>query len=112
MKTTTRGHLAEDAVAKHLKKQGFEVVGLNWLTPRCEIDLIAKKAGVMYFCEVKYRGNDAQGDGFEYITSKKLSQMRFAAEVWNAEHNWSGDYRLLAAAVAGEQYQKVEFIEI
>jgi Holliday junction resolvase-like predicted endonuclease len=36
---------------------------------------------------VKYRRNANQGSGLEYVTSKKLEQMRFAAENWVAVHD-------------------------
>jgi hypothetical protein len=36
----------------------------------------------MYFVEVKYRRTNRQGSGLEYVTAKKLEQMRFAASSW------------------------------
>lgn len=112
MKTTYIGQAAEAAVAKYLAAQAFEVIARNWRRPKCEIDIVANKKGVAYFIEVKYRSNPAQGAGFEYVTFKKLRQMRFAAEVWVQENNWSGDYRLAAAAVSGDDYLSIELVEV
>lgn len=112
MKTTEQGRLAESSVAEHLKKQGYKIVAKNWRTPRCEIDVVASKGKIIYFVEVKYRGSEAQGQGFDYITARKLQQMRFAAEMWVAENDWAGDYRLLAAAASGPSAEQVEIVEV
>lgn len=112
MKTTERGLKAEAAVAELLEQHGFELIDRNWKTKVCEIDIIAQSGKVIYFVEVKYRSGDAQGDGFEYITDQKLKRMGFAAEVWKQQFKWDGDYRLLAAAVSGADYQDIELAEL
>ena len=112
MKSTAQGQKAEQAVAALLIEQGFEILGRNWKTRVCEIDIVAKKDKVVYFCEVKYRAGAAQGDGFEYITPKKLQQMKFAAQIWTGGHAWSGDYRLMAAAVSGASCETIEMLEL
>ena len=112
MKTTERGIKAELAVAKVLEQTGYEIIDRNWKTRVCEVDIIAMKDSVIYFVEVKYRSNLAQGNGFEYIGEQKLKRMNFAADVWNQSNRWSGDYRLIAAAVSGHDCQEIELIEI
>lgn len=66
----------------------------------------------MYFVEVKYRAGQAQGDGFEYITSQKIHKMAFAAEIWKQSYGWDGDYRLMAAAVTGINCEDIALIEL
>lgn len=100
--STSIGRHAEDTVASYLQRQGYEIIDQNWRTRRCEIDIIAKKKKRITFVEVKYRGQQAQGDGFAYITPKKIQQMSFAAELWVATTQWKGEYCLAAAAVSGE----------
>ncbi len=112
MVTTATGRQAETAVADYLKAEGYKIVGQNWRTPRCEIDLIAKKNKAIYFIEVKYRVSDAQGSGFSYITPAKLRQINFAARVWLQQNNWSGDYSFLAAEVSGLDFKVTEIIEL
>ena len=112
MKTTYIGRDAEAAVADLLKHRGYEVLAQNWRTRTCEIDIIAKKAKIIYFVEVKYRTGESQGNGFEYITPQKLRQMRYAAEVWINDSGWSGDWRLMGAAVSGLDYDQLDLIEI
>ncbi len=112
MKTTYIGKNAEQAVANYLKSNKYEILCQNWRTRVCEIDVIAKKDGVIYFVEVKYRGRDNQGDGLAYITPKKLRQMNFAAEIWIQENGWEGDWRLLAAAVDSQNYKLTDILEV
>ena len=112
MKTIDQGHQAEVAVAKKLKADGHEILNLNWRTPRCEIDIVSLKDGAVYFTEVKFRVGASQGSGFDYITPKKLRQLAFAAEMWVAENNWSGDYRLVGAEVSGLSFEHVKIVEI
>lgn len=97
------GHSAEVQAAEYLKSQGFKIHELNWKTKYCEIDIVAEKDKAVYFVEVKYRKNQNQGFGIDYITPKKLNQMRFAAEMWVSNHNWSGEYQLAAIGIDGKE---------
>ena len=99
MNSTSIGRKAEETVAKHLEKEGYKLVVKNWRNRFCEIDLVMTKGDEVYFIEVKYRSSDRQGSGFEYITPKKLKQMRFAAEYWISVNDWDGDAILLASEV-------------
>lgn len=112
IKTTEQGQKAEAAVADLLAESGFEIIDRNWKTRVCEIDIIAEKDKIVYFVEVKYRSSQAQGGGFDYVASRKLRKMSFAADVWKQVYNWSGDYRLMAAAVSGSDCEEIELIEI
>jgi Holliday junction resolvase-like predicted endonuclease len=110
MKHNDSGRDGEKAVEEYLVSSGFNIVDRNWKTKQCEIDVIAKKDKCIYFVEVKYRSNNDQGDGFEYITPAKLRQMSFAADYWVAQNKWEGEYCLSGASVSGDDYA-VEFIE-
>lgn len=102
MSTTELGRQAETLVANQLTKKGYSVLAQNWRTKRCEIDVVAQKKQTVYFVEVKYRAKADWGDGLEVITNKKLAQMNYAAEVWCAAENWSGDCVLMVASVSGK----------
>lgn len=113
MSNYTAGHNAEKQAAEYLSSQGFQIKELNWKTRYCEIDIIAEKKiptrflrrseKVIYFVETKYRRTDAQGYGVDYVTPRKLEQMRFAAEMWVQQHGWEGDYQLGVVSIDGEQ---------
>jgi uncharacterized protein (TIGR00252 family) len=105
MTTFDTGRKAEAAAAAFLARKGCNIVEQNWRTRWCEIDIVACRAGIVYFCEVKYRASAAYGNGLDYITAKKLQQMRFAAELWVTSNNWDGEYQLCAIEVSGSQFQ-------
>lgn len=104
------GHDAEKVASECLAGLGYEVISLNWRTPVCEIDIVAKKDGIIHFVEVKYRSSNNQGDGLDYITPKKLQQMKFAAQCWVQDQKWPGDYRLSAVSVSSS-FKVEAFIE-
>lgn len=108
MQTTALGNLGEQLAKSELVRQGYEVIEHNWKNKFAEIDIVARKADVIFFVEVKYRGSLSQGDGFSYITSKKLQHMKRAANLWTLQHNWEGEVQLLAAAVDGKTVEIVE----
>lgn len=111
MKTTFIGNTAESAATVFLKKQGYKILDRNWRTRFCEIDIIASKGKTVYFVEVKYRNQDGQGKGLDYITDRKLTQMQFAADNWVRENDWTGDYQLAAIEVFGDDFTITGFIE-
>lgn len=114
--STSTGKLAEDAAAEFVQEKDYKVIARNWRRPSCEIDIIAtKKQGFLkpkkvYFIEVKYRKRDEQGSGIEYITPKKLKQMKFSAQIWVSENNYEGEFELGAVEVTGPEYKITMFL--
>ena len=104
------GNAAETAAAQHLERSGYTIVARNFRTPRCEIDIIAKKGNCLYFVEVKYRQSDRQGSGLDYITHAKRHHMERAAELWLQANRWHGEVTLSAIEVTAD-YAVGEFIE-
>jgi len=103
------GNAAEDAAAAYLEDHNYKILDRNWKNKFCEIDVIAKHAGIVHFVEVKYRGSSSQGDGFDYITPAKLKQMAFAAQMWVAQNNYDGEFVLSAAQV--DSNMQVDYLE-
>jgi len=106
------GHKAEEYAEKCLKKLKYKIVATNWKTRYCEIDIIAERKKVIHFIEVKYRKNNLQGTGLDYITEAKQEQMRFAAEIWIQENNWQREYSLGAIEMTGPDYQVTNFLPV
>lgn len=110
MNTTAIGRAAEEAAAKYLMERGYKLVDRNWRTRWCEIDIIAAKAGIVSFIEVKFRASDKWGAGLEYVTRRKFQQMQFAAEFWLAKHKWSKEVRLAAMELSGDPPLVANFV--
>ena len=47
------GDIGEDVVSKYLERKGYIVIERNYWKPWGEIDIVAKKAGILRFIEVK-----------------------------------------------------------
>ncbi len=110
MTSVSTGRRAEAAAAVYLQADGLTILAQNWRTRWCEIDIVAQKAKTIYFIEVKYRKANWQGTGLEYITPRKLAQMRFAAEFWVQDHSWKGDYSMGAIEVSGLTFDVTNFL--
>lgn len=110
MSTTDIGRNAEKNVAEHLKSQGHKIVAMNWRTRWCEIDIVSRTKSCVFFTEVKYRSSKDWGDGLDYITTKKLKQMHFAAEMWLQENKWQNESVLQAASV--DEDNEIEIVEL
>jgi Holliday junction resolvase-like predicted endonuclease len=105
MTQVATGQRAKAAAALFLEGKGCKIVTRNWRTTRCEIDMVATRHGIVYFCEVKYRLTTAQGSGLDYITPAKLSQMQFAAESCVHVEQWKGEYQLCLRLRQQLQYE-------
>lgn len=110
MNTAAIGRRAEQAAALYLHRQGYKVIDRNWRTRWCEIDLVAVKGDSVTLVEVKYRRHKQWGTGLEYISRAKHKQMCFAAEFWQACHDWRGPLYVAAIEVEGAAYEVTAFI--
>ena len=107
------GHHAEEVVSNYLSTRGHVVLARNWRTSQCEIDIVSRSKGKLYFTEVKYRSSKNQGGGFAAITPKKLRQMEFAARCYMHAHKLqAADAVLAAASVCGYPPDTIEFLEL
>lgn len=110
-RSQTAGSIAESKAALFLVDKGYIVIDTNWKTKWCEIDIIAEKDEIIYFVEVKYRSQDYSGRGLEYITHKKMKQMKFAAEMWLQQYETGKQCRLSALELKGGEFAISEFID-
>ncbi len=63
-KRKTVGFLGENIAGRFLESRGYKILARNYQKPWGEIDLIAKKEGVIVFCEVKTNSKKFSGHGF------------------------------------------------
>ena len=71
--------------ADHLRRAGYQLLAANWRSRFGEIDLIARKGGVLCFVEVKTRSNLACGLPREYVTAAKQERIRKTAAFYLME---------------------------
>ena len=90
------GDRGEELAARHLEARGFEVVERNFRTRYGELDVVARDARFLVFCEVKTRivrretgARDVLGP-FAAIGPRKQRQVRAMAREWLAQGGLEG----------------------
>jgi putative endonuclease len=90
---TQLGQEGEKIAMDYLIREGYEILHQNYRHKRSEIDLIAKKKGVVVFVEVKMRSSVNFGQPEEAVDEKKEEQIMMVAEAYIEQENWSGPLR-------------------
>ncbi len=94
------GQWGEDAAADYLIEKGYAIVARNYRSEYGEIDLVAERAQVLAFVEVKTRSSQNYGLPEEAITEQKAEHMLAAAQDYMQVHpEWGGDWRIDVIAV-------------
>ena len=70
------GSLAEDLVQTRLQDEGFEILGRNVRVGRDELDIVARKGGLLVVCEVRARSDDRWLSPAQSITKAKVASVR------------------------------------
>jgi putative endonuclease len=94
------GDRGEELAAHFLAQTGWSILHRNYRVGRNEIDLVARRDGVVAFVEVKTRRGLGCGHPLESITPRKQRQIARVASVWIGTHGAPGDsYRFDAVAI-------------
>lgn len=93
------GQTGEVMAAAYLRQQGYEVIATNVASRWAEIDIIAKRAAVYYFFEVKTRRSERYGHPFAAVSRAKLRKIRNLAWLYVQRHHCT--YRSLQLGVVG-----------
>jgi putative endonuclease len=84
------GDAGEDLAAAALKKQGYKILGRNYVTPLGEIDLIAKKGRTLVVVEVKTRKSSRYGSPQESVSHAKQAKLRRLADYYLKDKRLTG----------------------
>ncbi len=83
------GRAAEAAAARHLVREGWTLLGRNVRVGRGELDLIARRGGVLAFVEVKARRTTRFGAPEDAVDGRKRRKVGRLAELWLAVRPWA-----------------------
>ena len=77
------GISAESRAAAFLVAKGFRILARRWRCPLGEIDIVARRRGLLVFVEVKAR--DSLDDAAWSVSERQRARIAAAAEVWLAQ---------------------------
>ncbi len=107
------GDRGEQVVVDYLVTAGHEIVARNYKTKLFEVDIISRRGRVLYFTEVKYRGNNDFGAGLDFIDRKKQEKMHLAVAGFLTTHPEYADFTpILAVAAVGKDFKLEEWFEL
>ncbi len=86
-----QGLEAEEAAGRWLAGRGWRIEAHRWTLGRNDLDLIARKADLVAFVEVKLRHSDRCGAGVEAIGRRKRAAIERVAWSWILRHGRGGD---------------------
>ena len=97
-KAERRGHAAEYWAALFLLLKGYRILAIRYRTRLGEIDLVARKADVVAFVEVKARPSGISAiDAVGFHSQQRIPA---AADLWLARHGDAGRLSLRFDIVA------------
>ena len=79
------GNHGEDFAAALLEDMNYDIMERNFRTRFGEIDIIARKDGVLHFIEVKTRMQKKFGYPAESVTAEKQRRIRRVAEMYMSQ---------------------------
>jgi putative endonuclease len=66
------GKLGEELAVEFLEKNGYTILETNWTFQKAEVDIIAKKDGILAVVEVKTRSSIDFGLPQDFVKPKKI----------------------------------------
>ena len=79
--------MGESLAAAYLEQRGWRIVERNLRLREGEIDIVAARAGVLAFVEVKTRQSSAFGSPADAVTWRKQRKIRLLASRYLAERH-------------------------
>ncbi len=102
------GRIGEDIASQFLERKGFKIIARNYRKPWGEIDIIAEKAGIVRFVEVKAVSRESLPDVSremanyrpeEQVHPAKLKKVCRTAELYMANSNDDREFQIDAVGV-------------
>jgi putative endonuclease len=86
------GAAGERVAERWLLRHGWRVLERRYRSGHRDIDLVAERAGLVAFVEVKARAGTAFGDPIEAVNWKKRNDLVRSATVWIDRHGRAGEH--------------------
>lgn len=99
MTTAQTGRAGEDAATEYLRQAGYDICARNWQSGHYELDIVARRDGILHFVEVKTRRADGLTPPEAAITLHKFRSLTKAAAQYIAQYDWQSEVQFDLAAV-------------
>ena len=94
-----------------LQRDGYNILQTNWKYQKSEVDIIAKKDGILVFIEVKTRSSKKFGKPEDAIDKKKIALYRDAAEGYLVQYPAEAEIRFDVVSIIIEKDEiEIEYI--
>lgn len=84
---TNLGEIGEGKALEYLASNGFEIMITNWRYGHKELDIVARKDGLVHVVEVKTRATDYYEEPKEAVKRKKQRNLVEAADAFVVKYN-------------------------
>jgi putative endonuclease len=112
LSTAALGQAGEDRACQYLLSQEYRIIERNYRSPLGEIDIIAWKAGIIVFCEVKSWGAYSISELEYSVNAKKRFRIIETSKMFlNRHRQYNGDairYDLLFVPAGDAEIQHFE----
>lgn len=107
------GKYGEKYTAEYLCGKGYEILDLNYHSPYGEVDIIAKKDGVLSFVEVKTRSvGYLYAPVYAVNTSKQTKIVKTAYHyISETGYDWTVSFDVAVLTVDKDKVQEFTYIE-
>ena len=99
----TLGAWGEEQAAYYLENRGYRIVERGFRSRFGEIDIIARTADELIFCEVKTRRQGALAAPQEAVSRSKQRRLLKTAAWYLNQHPWDGDLRFDVIAIVARK---------
>lgn len=107
------GAIGEERAREFLKRNGYKILARNFRTSLGEIDLVARKKGIIIFVEIKTRATSSLGPPYLSVTRPKQQHIIRCALAYLKRYGLTdSDWRIDVVSVKLDQGYEVENIEI
>ena len=106
------GQRGEEIAARFRLSEGFDLLHRNWRSGRYELDIVARKEGVLHIVEVKSRKADGLTAPEEAMTRKKFNALFRAAQQYVALYRIDADtqFDLIAVDLLPDSTHRLRYI--
>lgn len=110
MNTRLLGAMGEQAAARYLRVNGYEICGANFVTGVGEIDIIAKQKDVICFIEVKTRSLGGIARPADAVDYRKQENIKGSAAAYMTRFSLKNKIRFDIIEVLVDENEKIKNI--